>query len=495
MKFYLAGILTLLLFAATPFYSQQPQLDTTFNLTGKQTTDMTASVDGGRSMVVQADNKIVVVGGAGGSFGAVRYNTDGSLDDSFGKGGKAIVDFDVNLKDYANAASIQSDGKIVLVGTLRANALMISNFAIVRLGPDGTLDTSFGKGGRVVTPVDETAEDFATAVVIQPDGKLVVVGRTLGTQLDYQAVVRYNPDGSLDTSFGTGGIAKTSIAGHRAWATSVAMQSDGKIIVGGGIHTAPNPPNAIYFATIFRYNSNGTLDTTFDGDGYVKMTNGGFDAVTAVAVQSNGKIVAATPSSGLVRLNADGSFDNTFSGDGRLTTAIAEHKSITLNANGRITVAGDHAGDFTVARYNNDGTLDTTFSDDGRFRVDVGTSSSDHLGSVVVDSLGRVVLGGDANGNFAAVRLRAAVSANIWGRVLLDDGHGRPVRNAIVYLDDGNGTRRIARTNGFGYYGFFAVPTASGYTISAVAKRYMFMSRTVDIFDDINDLDFIADQP
>lgn len=494
MKIFLPGVLTLLLFAAVPLYSQQPQLDTTFNFTGKQTTDMTDAGDNGRAMVVQADNKIVVIGGAGGAFGAVRYNTDGSLDGSFGKGGKAIVDFDVNLNDYAAAASLQSDGKIVLVGTLRANALMISNFAVIRLGPDGTLDTSFGSGGRVVTPVDETAEDMATAVVIQPDGKLVVVGRTLGTNLDYQAVVRYNPDGSLDTLFGTGGIVKTSIAGHRGWATSVAMQSDGKIIVGGGIHTAPNPPNAIYFGAIFRYNSNGTLDTTFDGDGYVTFADGDTDGVRAVAVQPDGKIVAATPSLGIVRLNADGSFDNTFSGDGRLTAAI-DPRSITLNANGRITVAGNHGGDFAVARYDVDGALDTTFSHDGRFLVDFGASSNDRVGSVAVDSRGRVVLGGDANATFAAVRLRAAASATVSGRVLMDDGHPQPVRNALVYLDDGRGSVRTARTNSFGYYSFFAVPTRPGYTVSTVAKKYMFMSRTVDIFDDLMNLDLVASEP
>lgn len=500
--------LTLLIVLLATFSSSgysQPELDTTFNLTGKQTTDVAPGFDGGAGVIVQPDNKILVFGTAGSgvapAFGLVRYNEDGSLDGSFGIGGIVVTDFDTGFgNDIASGAALQSDGKIVLVGVVDFNANQ-GSFTVVRYNTDGTLDNSFGSGGKVVHNIETNAYDGASKVAIQPDGKIVVVGHfIISGSIQRELLVRYNTDGSLDGSFGTGGIVRTSMGsgeggGNRGLA--ITLQSDGKIITTGTTRVVGS--STFWDACIVRYNSNGSPDNSFNSIGRrtIELSNGS-DSFNAVAVQTDGKIVAAgfsgvqTPEFTLVRLNSNGSLDSTFDTDGIAVSGLnGELNGLTISPGGKLVIAGSNSADFAVARHNPDGSLDTTFSDDGKLLIDVGSSSFDIAGGVALDSRGRIVLGGRAGDFFGAVRLRALPSAaNVSGRVTTSDG--RPVFNATLYMDDGNGSVLVARTNPFGYYGYIGAPVGV-YTITVVSKSHTFAPRTINVFDNLTDIDFVAD--
>jgi uncharacterized delta-60 repeat protein len=192
------------------------------------------------AVAIQSDGKIVAAGGSynfasnGGTndgFELARYNTDGSLDISFGTGGKVVTPFGGYA--VASAVAIQSDGKIVAAG--RSLIGNVSNFALARYNTNGSLDTTFGMGGKVVTLIGGSS--FASAVAIQSNGKIVAAGNTrpnLGFSFLYFALARYNTNGSLDTSFGSGGIVETPIGNSSAAANAVAIQPDGRIVAAGG---------------------------------------------------------------------------------------------------------------------------------------------------------------------------------------------------------------------------------------------------------------------
>ena len=291
------------------------------NRAGMVTTQVGTLWDLGRPMVLQADGKIVVggavrVGGGGGQydFGVVRYNTDGSLDTAtFGGGtGKVVTPLGTG-NDWGNDLVIQPDGKIILVGG-SVNASI--DVGLVRYNANGTLDGSFGAGGKVMTDL-RGAEDWGAAVVRQPDGKIIVAGHSSnGANTDF-ALVRYNgADGSLDTSFGSGGKVYTAIGPGDDKGQAAALQPDGKIVVAGFAQNGSNTDFAVV-----RYNPDGSLDTTFGFGGTLTTPVGaGDDAASGVVLQSDGRIVVVGQSYNtltqdydfaMVRYNPDGSLDNT----------------------------------------------------------------------------------------------------------------------------------------------------------------------------------------
>src|SRR6266576_4089512 len=195
---------------------------------------------------------------------------DGDLDPTFGTDGKVLTDFD-HSTDIAHAVAIQADGKLVVVGTTyQDNDFSNEDFAVARYNPDGTLDKTFGVGGKVQTDFPVLAA-VASSVVIQPDGKIVVAGGAfpLFTFAGDFKVVRYNSNGSLDTSFGNGGIVTTTFP-EGSYAFDVALQADGKILAAGTVFVDFNPGDIsdTDFA-LARYNSDGSLDTTFGNSGMV----------------------------------------------------------------------------------------------------------------------------------------------------------------------------------------------------------------------------------
>ena len=232
--------------------------DATFGTNGVVTTDLGSTQDQAEGVVVQADGKIVVAGftqsaSNGLDFAVVRYNTNGTLDTTFGTGGIVTTDFD-HLDDQAADVALQSDGKIVVFGTVTV-AANTTEFGVTRYNTNGSLDTTFGTGGLVTTDVGPFAG--AQRMVIQPDGKIVAVGGN-GFHL-----VRYNPNGSLDTSFGTGGIV--SRAGRRSIGEDVVLRSNGDFVVGGTVTNGSS--NTDFQAAQFL--PNGALDLSWGSAGVV----------------------------------------------------------------------------------------------------------------------------------------------------------------------------------------------------------------------------------
>ncbi|HEX8249304.1 MAG TPA: delta-60 repeat domain-containing protein, partial [Pyrinomonadaceae bacterium] len=236
-------------------YLTNGSLDPTFGEGGFVTDGYISPSDA----VLQPDGKIVIISSVQPNtntptdFLVTRYNPNGTRDMSFGNQGIVTTDF-AGQYDRAWGVAVQTDGKIVVAGWAG------DGFAVARYNPDGSLDTSFGSGGKKTTIITGDQEG-GYAVAIQPDGKIVVVGATIFNGFCF-AAVRYLPNGDLDTSFDGDGIAITNTSNSVGEPSSVVIQPDGKILIGGD-------DIAI---VLIRYNPNGSLDTTFGGTGMVRTT-------------------------------------------------------------------------------------------------------------------------------------------------------------------------------------------------------------------------------
>jgi uncharacterized delta-60 repeat protein len=426
-------------------YNPNGTLDASFSGDGKQTTDL-GGADHADGVAIQADGNLVVVGVAneattdGGDFGIARYTPDGSLDPSFSDDGRRTTNFGASEEAYGVA--IQADGNIVAVG--RTSGPGFADFALARYTPTGTLDTGFSGDG--VLKSDFGASDEAHGVAIQGDGAIVAVGQATGAGFASFALARYNPDGTPDTTFSDDGSLMTAFGGFNG-ATGVAIQSDGKVVVAGGAGSVV----ATTFA-LARYNPDGSLDTSFSDDG-MRTTNFGANAgANGVVVQPDGKIVAVGRAGGggfaIARYNPDGSLDTSFSDDGKQTAhgGSGEAKAVALQASGKIVVVGSGGGiglrsnAFVVARLNPNGALDTTFSDDGIQASDFGPGRAEARG-VAVQSNGKVVAVGFAGAaDFAIARYYPNGSLDMTfsgdGMLRTDIG-GSDFANGVVVQPDG----------------------------------------------------------
>ena len=385
-------------------------LDPTFGNGGKVTTSFIGE-DLSYDMVLQNDGKIIVAGGAvdpngsGSTFqiAVARYAANGSLDPTFGVGGKVITAIGSGDEE-AREVVVQSDGRIVVAGYSATGSNR--DFALVRYAIDGSLDPTFGIGGKVVTPIG-SSNDYAYGVALQSDGKIVAVGTTfVGSYYDF-GLARYNVDGSLDGTFGSGGKVTTSVGARDDFAGSVALQIDGKILVAG---SAKNASGLSSFALV-RYAADGSLDSSFGNGGKVVTPVGTFqDEGRDMTLLSDGKILVAgyaytgaanTYEFALLRYLPNGTLDMSFGTGGKVTTNFSkfddEGTSLALQNDGKIVVAGyatdsGGASDFALVRYAANGILDTTFGTDGRVTTDFGIY--DTATSVVVQSNGRIVAAG-----------------------------------------------------------------------------------------------------
>jgi uncharacterized delta-60 repeat protein len=275
------------------------------------------------SLALQSDGKIVAAGFSGTpnsplSLIAARYNADGQLDSSFDGDGKQFINVNP-AGNRANTVKIQSDGKIVIGGSLRETTGTITDFLLVRLNTDGSLDNTFDGDGKLTTKI-ATSTSAVNALSFQSDGKIIAVGNSNVGANRSIGLARYNGNGSLDSSFDGDGIVVTDILDELA--SSAAIQPDGKILVGGQAILAPNTP---FHYLLSRYNSDGSPDLSFDGDGRVitsvtMLT----DRPNALLLQGDGRIVLSGYSIditnsdvSLARYNTDGSLDGTFDGDGK----------------------------------------------------------------------------------------------------------------------------------------------------------------------------------
>ncbi|HEX4245428.1 MAG TPA: hypothetical protein VHY77_07680, partial [Acidimicrobiales bacterium] len=405
----------------------------------------------------------------------VAAASPGALDPSFGTGGLVTTTMSAGGTDVVNAVATQSDGKIVAVGYDQPLG-GVQRFAVARYNTNGTLDSSFGTGGTVTTAIAGVNGngDAALAVALQSNGKIVVGGYTSslsgGTATEEMALVRYNTNGGLDTGFGTSGIA-TAVAGTNVFTNRInglAIDGSGRIVVAGqydngwvvgrfattgaldttfasggaqpgfqlSFPSAVNPTDNAYAVAIQpadhkvvvsgsananadfgvgRLDTDGTLDTSFGSGGVVDTPVGG-TAGTAfgVAVQGNGNIVAAGQSGddnggdhlsvALTRYTGTGALDSSFGTGGIVTTPLgtqdAAGHGVALQSDGRIVVGGYFqaavsANDLAVLRYNTDGSLDSSFGTGGASLVNTG--GADDFGNAVAlepGSLGAIVVAG-----------------------------------------------------------------------------------------------------
>ena len=390
--------------------AQAGGLDSSFGGDGKVRTDFSDRADAATSIAVQTNGKIVVAGisGDGSSnpkFALARYNTDGSLDATFGGDGEVRTDFTTRY-DGAWGVAIDSTGKIVAAGDAGLGSGN-SKFAVARYNSDGSLDTSFGGDGKVTTQFTSRDDPVAGLTIAAGDKILVSGGAAFTGSNPKFAVARYNTNGSLDETFGGDGRVTTDLTAGRDYANAVAVQTDGKILAAG--LGSPSQGRASF--ALVRYRDTGALDTTFSRDGKV-LTNftSWNDSGQNIAIQPTDEIVVAgiagsggaDPAFALVRYTPAGRLDATFGGDGKVKTQFTggydAAYDLALQADGKIVAGGEAAGSgvrFAAARYGSDGALDTTFGGDGRVTTDF-TAQADFALAVALDLNGKLVLAGGA---------------------------------------------------------------------------------------------------
>ena len=397
-------------------------LDSTFGAGGKVMRDFQLapgfSQDNASAVAVQTDGKIVLAGtvynGATGTydFGLARFNPNGSPDLSFGGAGVVATDFS-GRDDSGYGVAIQSDGKLVVAGESSDPATGNSDFALARYNADGTPDTGFGGAGTGQVLTDLGVYDSWRGVALQADGKIVVAGQHKpNPDASDIAVGRYLQGGSLDPSFNATGIVLTDI-GMWEIGWDLALQQDDKaVVVGSSWGPNFNPVRGV----LARYLADGTLDSSFGTAGRVltNLGNGGFDYGVAVALRradgsEDGRIVIAGQF-GVARFNADGGLDSGFSDDGIMDDSSNTGAAVAIRGDGRILVAGQRAGDFGLALYNSSGNLATHCS-----AAEIATDFAGHGDSATAmafQSDGKLVVGGFADSgtdwDFAAARYRGS---------------------------------------------------------------------------------------
>jgi uncharacterized delta-60 repeat protein len=413
-------------------------LDPSFGAGGGTTTHFAGTdTDFPAVVLVQPQDSKILVGGAARitaapttpSFALARFNPDGSLDMTFGHGGQVLPVF----SGIFGSMILQPDGKIVVAGT---GPPFGGSFLVARLNADGSPDSSFGQGGLVQTDWNHMLGDTVVGVVLQGDKIIVagVSGEGMSINASFLDLARYNPDGSLDQSFGTGG--KESILGGTVQA--IAIQSDGKLVCAGTLdpHIARSSYTVWY---VSRLNHDGTTDTTFGANGSATVDLGaGTSGAYSLAIASDGRIVTAGfsgASQALARLNPDGSLDTSFGIYGKLVTATNGKQLATttgclaLQRDNSVLVAGPvstTSPNSLLFRYRPDGSLDARFGTAGQADVPLVTCPT---GGIAVQADGGIVVAGTSGGtDFAVVRY-------LGGPGLLPPGTPSQQFVSQVYLD------------------------------------------------------------
>jgi uncharacterized delta-60 repeat protein len=425
--------------SSTLVLAQAGQLDSTFGTGGIFTTNYNGpdqTMD--TAVAIQSDGKIVVGGSNPGGAVLMRLNTNGTLDSSFGTDG--VVNNNGVLGPVM-AIAIQPDGKIL------AFASGFTGASLGRFNSDGSVDTSFGSGGFATSKSLNSGPSILSVMALQADGKILVTGAGL--------LGRYTSTGQLDTTFGSGGSGIAAL--NSVIATAIAVQPDGKILVTTGtgapsqLLASPGFPSP-QAGAIARYNTNGSLDATFGVQGQASCVA----SAAAIEIQSNGKIVVAgtIPSVlqtllesdgitvvnnqtgfGVVRYNPNGSIDTSFNpgigigSGGGLITGFGNNFpqgsgfSLAIQSDGEIVVAGQagngnggyNSSSFVLARYTTGGHLDTNFGSNGIVMTPIGQGHISFVSALALQSDGKIVAagnyappaGGDYNNNFAVARYLA----------------------------------------------------------------------------------------
>ncbi len=362
-------------------YNTDGSIDINFGVNGRSVPQLGFSQKKAIGIVELEDQKMIVGGwyvssGVNVDILVIRTNSNGIVDSSFGLNGSAVMD--INTRDFAEAMIMQPDGKIIVVGELGRNEFDLLKIFIARFNSDGSIDSSFGDDGHVTTKFDEYV--ICVSVALQEDGK-ILVGGTLDLNLIRPAyyVARYNTDGSKDNSFGDKGIASYTFEGQGSeeWANelhAIAVQPDGKIICGGN---QGNFVNFSYDMGLVRFNSNGILDNSYGENGVVKINYPGYySQINTLLMQPDGKLVAGASAQHnigggepmlLMRFLDNGEFDPDFAINGMQVTTNNQYsaycKSSCLQDDGKIILGGNSNSKFLLARYNSDNVLADNFKE------------------------------------------------------------------------------------------------------------------------------------
>jgi uncharacterized delta-60 repeat protein len=403
-------------------FSQSGLPDVTFGDNGRVITNPGRTFNRAISVVVQADGKILTTGSAqdledndfGADFATVKYNSDGTLDQSFGTSGIVITDLNNLSSDVAQDIALQSDGKVLVAGRTHAGTSFTDySLAVVRYNADGTLDQTFGIGGKAFYPVSSVDDySYEVSMAIQSDGKILITGTTMTSGHDMYITVRFTMEGLVDTSFGSNGKVVTSLGeSFDGYPNAIAIQPDGKILV-GGVGVGPLSTGTYADFALVRYLPNGSPDPGFGINGIVLTpVVSGFSAewVEDLALQSDGKIIAAGSTAemtidrmALARYNADGTLDISFGTSGIVLCLAGSSESyiqgVALTTDEAITVAGNTLDqgtgnyDFALLRFLPNGSPDSTFGSGGMVISDL--NPDDGYSDVMIGVDGKIVTAG-----------------------------------------------------------------------------------------------------
>lgn len=395
-------VLIVIIVGATELiYCQQGDLDTSFNYSGTIIKDISNEIDNGFAVLVQPDNKVLMVGSAGSGVGMARFKENGTIDETFGTNGivQTIIG---NNNIHGTSAVLQSNGKVIVGGGYHNQSS--SSFIILRYNANGSLDSSFGTNGYIIPDFGNGCNDIA----LQEDGKIIAVGYDYVEFDNSFALARFTSEGALDSTFGNGGFVRTPILTNFNELNAVTINSNEKIITAGYSAYAHNL-DSLNFA-ILQYNMDGTLDSTFNSTGIVikDINNASRDEAESVKVQSDGKIIVVGHSTSnsdsdfaVLRFNPDGSLDTSFNNSGIVLTNISGNSdnaySVLIQPNGKIIVVGDAYTttnyDYAIVRYNNDGLIDSTFGLNGKVLTDF-EFTKDVAKSACLTPDGKIVAGG-----------------------------------------------------------------------------------------------------
>ncbi len=355
--------------------------------------------------IMQPDGKLVLVGTADETsyalqnFAISRYTIDGMIDSTFSNDGIDSVDLN-NYLDEARHAALDTLGRIVVTG--RSSDLNGNKYVgMVRYNPDGTYDNSFSGDGKVSHQMSSSLVE-PWAILVKGDGKIAVAGRLYSNSSSNDVfIMQFNDNGTPDNTFGASGLASPGVAGSQS-CLSMVEQPDGKLIVAGNNQTFTG---GAFGYLIMRFNSNGTLDSTFNGDGIMVDTLAGIN-ISGMALLPDGRIIVGGDCShlpdshfALARYLDDGVRDSTFGTSGQVETVIGTGTGssvitdIRLQADGKILATGYFSGDALVylARYNTDGTIDNSFGVNGIIGTGIGTSTN-RSNAVLIQPNGKIVL-------------------------------------------------------------------------------------------------------
>ena len=458
-------------------------LDASFGTAGRVRTAFSTQASG-QAATTTPDGKIVEAGEvttpSGIVFGVARYNADGSADAGFGAGGVVTFPF---AGGGATAVAVQSNGQILAGGSVSDPDGNGTDFGIVRLNVDGTLDTTFGTGGHVFTNFGQGMAGVRK-LAVQPNGRIVALGtiRT-GAHNTHLAVARYTAAGVPDATFGAGGSVSLSFQNGSATETDnaagLSLLPDGHLLVAGTSGAIDVTAKAVVYDTaVARLNADGSLDATFGTNGVVTAFHNAFQP-SDLAVKTDGSLLlggtAKTPAGhqgGVAELNADGSVRTVFGTDGvAVVDGMSAVAAVAQGRLGQILAAGSDGTNFALARLNLDGSADASFGNNGVAAAGFGDQTT-FANSIIFQPDGGVVVSGVTFADSATTAQAAAEPSDFL--LAKFQGDGVPLAAAEVRpfaVLNNNGRLDVVGTGGSDVIAFKRGPAGTGTILATLNGR------------------------